>query len=59
MATSTGWTLFGHKPKPRKDAVSDSVRTTLKDAFKGKVEPSATLRDDYRRYLEIKKNRAA
>lgn len=59
MATSTGWALFAKKPKPPKAAVSESVRGALNAAFKGKVEPSPALRDDYKHYLAIKSKRAA
>jgi len=58
----TGWTLFGGRTKPAKPpkaAVSDDVRTVLAEKFAGHIEPSDKLREDYRRYMEIKNKHAA
>lgn len=51
-------TLFGRKPKPPKPAVSPAVRAILDKKFKGHTVPSVALVNDYRRYTEIKNNRA-
>lgn len=61
MATHiSGWTLFPRaKPKPPKAAVSPAVRDALDKVFEGRVEPSEKLREDYRRYMDIKRRKAA
>ncbi len=62
MATHSGagWTLFGSaKPKPPKAAVSEDFRAAMAERFKGHIEPSEKLREDYRRYMDIKRRKSA
>ena len=61
MATHTGgWTLFPRpKPKPPKAAVSENFRAAMAETFKGRIEPSDKLREDYRRYMDIKRRKTA
>lgn len=53
-------TCVGLKPvKPPKPAVTARFRRHLHDLTKDHLEPSADLRADYARYLEIKRRHEA